>query len=210
MSAVAVAPPFAAPAAPRDSLPPAFLYAAIARCDRSELEPVLRATPVPRTVLALGPAAPEMARALRVAGIATTTLARDPDREPDIIAPIDSIPAEPGQWDIAVCGPGFERLALDRFAPALRELHRVVGRSLVLSLPERSSPTWLPAILSRRPVAQPTTTRWMLGERSTPLHAVTAIMEVAGWRVEDTWTIKATDRSAPRRGFVLHRVPEAA
>jgi len=162
----------------------------------------------PRSVLEVGVSAGLATAALQRLDIPVTTLDADPGVEPDILGTPDSIPAEEGTWDVACCCQVLEHRPFARFGPALRELHRVTARGLVLSLPDVTRQVELSVrlprigqrkIVGRTPLARTrrmpperlTTMghHWEIGFRGTPLSTVTSVIAVAGWRIQRTWRV---------------------
>ncbi len=187
---------------------PAALELVTGRCVSfgHQLDAVLALAP--RSVLEVGVGAGVVSNALRHLGIPLCTLDVDPALEPDVLASVESIPADEGTWDVGLCCQVLEHLPFDRLGPALRELHRVTARGLVLSLPDvtmdleltvRAPRLGLRRLAGRSPLprrrAFPRTRldtmghHWEIGFRGTPLTAVQSVIAVAGWRIERTWRV---------------------
>lgn len=90
----------------------------------------------PKKVLEIGTGNGLVRHVLGKNNIDVTTVDIDENLKPDIIASVLSLPVEKNSYDIALCCQVLEHLPYDDFVPALKEIHRVVNQSLVLSLPD--------------------------------------------------------------------------
>ena len=161
----------------------------------------------PDSVLEVGVGAGVVAASLRRVGLPVTTLDIDPALDPDILASVTGIPADAGSWSVASCCQVLEHLPFDRFGDALRELHRVTSRGLVLSLPvvtrEFEVRLRLPRLGSRRfaaPVPLPPRRipadrmsvmghHWEIGFAGFPRARLEMVMGVIGWEIERSWRV---------------------
>ena len=161
----------------------------------------------PTSVLEVGVGAGVVAASLRRVGLPVTTLDIDPALEPDLLASVTEIPAEESTWSVASCCQVLEHLPFERFGDALRELHRVTSRGLVLSLPDVTRDIEfrmrLPRLGTRRfsaPVPLPPRRipadrmtvmghHWEIGFAGTSRAAVEAVFAVVGWDIERSWRV---------------------
>jgi hypothetical protein len=163
----------------------------------------------PTSLLEVGVGSGIVASAIRQIGVPVTTLDLDPELDPDIVASVTSIPAADGTWDVAACCQVLEHLPFNCFGSALRELHRVTSRGLVLSLPDAtrqmefffrlprlgtgSVSRALPFLRARSMPAEKLASmghHWEIGFAGTPLSTVTSVMAVSGWHIERTWRVR--------------------
>jgi SAM-dependent methyltransferase len=161
----------------------------------------------PTTVLEVGVGTGVAAAALRQAGVSVTTLDLQPELNPDLLAPVTSIPAAEGAFDAALCCQVLEHLPYHDATAAFRELRRVSRTGAVISLPDvtpsidlafalpgvrrrrlECSPDWW-ARPPREDKLRPLGHHWEIGYRPTPRRRVAADLRAAGWRLERTWRV---------------------
>lgn len=162
----------------------------------------------PASVLEIGVGAGIVTGVLRQLGIPVTTMDIEFSVEPDIVASVTSMPIDDGGFDVGLCCQVLEHMPFDMFGEALNELHRVVKRALVLSLPDVSRylefSCYLPRFGRRRWACNLPRFRrrkmpaerlevmghyWEIGFDGYPLTNVLAEAQSAGWRCEKTWRV---------------------
>jgi hypothetical protein len=168
---------------------------------RQQLRYALRCKP--RSVLLIGVGDGLVVELLRRAGVLVTTVDIDASLDPDVVASVDSLPLEDEICDVSICSQVLEHLPFDRFEPALRELHRVSRRHLIVSLPDMrkfvsvrlrlpkirtdrqlSLPRWRPAEIPAGRGGQ-SPHYWEIDFRGTRYGTVRRAMERSGWRVAE-------------------------
>jgi ubiquinone/menaquinone biosynthesis C-methylase UbiE len=90
----------------------------------------------PKRVLEVGAGPGIVTHALRSAGVEVLTLDVEPSLNPDLLGSVTAIPLPDASFDLVVCCQVLEHLPFDQFGTALREIHRVVSRGCVLSIPD--------------------------------------------------------------------------
>ncbi len=86
-------------------------------------------------------------------GFRVTTIDLEKELRPAMITDVRYLPFIERAFDIALCCEVLEHLPFEFFTHSLNELKRVVGRGVVLSLPDRARcSTFLPYALLRRKV----------------------------------------------------------
>jgi len=157
----------------------------------------------PNTVLEVGIGRGIVTAALRAAGLKVRTLDVQLVLNPDIVASVTDIPYEKEVFDVALCSQVLEHLPFDYFAPALRELRRVVRQGLVLSLPDASRhwhisaklpkiPEFRLGVSLRRRIDMPKTRMehyWEIGFVDHSLKRINSEIEASGWRITRTWRV---------------------
>jgi SAM-dependent methyltransferase len=99
-----------------------------------QIEQILKRRP--KRVLEVGIGNGFVHRYLRSAGVDVHTLDFDERLEPDTVGSVLELPFEAGAFDMTCCFETLEHLPWDVFVPAVRELKRVAGRFVLLSLPD--------------------------------------------------------------------------
>ena len=89
---------------------------------------------------------------LRHAGVNLTTLDFDASLKPDIVAKVTAMPLEAGSFSVAACYEVLEHLPFEDVPAALRELRRVAGEHVLISLPDarRCGRLYLPGVGKRK------------------------------------------------------------
>ena len=185
---------------------PATILCTICAVDESSAMPI-RSKPLfrlsPNTVLEVGIGRGIVTAALRAAGLKVRTLDVQPALKPDIVASVIGIPCEKGVFDVALCSQVLEHLPFDHFAPALRELRRVVRQGLVLSLPDASRhwhvsaklpkiPEFRLGVSLRQRIPMPDSRKehyWEIGFAGYSLRRIRDEIIAAGWTIERTWRV---------------------
>ena len=101
----------------------------------SQIQEILKLNP--RKVLEVGKGNGFVSDYLKKRGIALTTLDCDQTLEPDILGDIRKLPFQDNQFDVVSCYEVLEHLPFSEFNNALKELHRVSSRYVLLSIPQR-------------------------------------------------------------------------
>ncbi len=162
----------------------------------------------PTSVLEIGVGAGIVTSVLRQLGISVTTMDIERSVEPDIVASVMDMPIDDGGFDVGLCCQVLEHMRFEMFGDALAELHRVVRRALVLSLPDvtrylelscylpllgrRQLACGLPRIRRRKMPASRLEEMghyWEIGFDGYPLRKVLAEAQSAGWRCRNTWRV---------------------
>jgi len=89
----------------------------------------------PETVLEVGIGMKVVAQYLFNHGIKLTTLDVDGGFRPDIVASVLRMPLDDNSFDVVLAAETLEHLPWSDFLPALREIHRVSKKYVVISLP---------------------------------------------------------------------------
>lgn len=90
----------------------------------------------PKRVLEIGPGPGVFCAVARTLGLDVETLDLDPALQPDHVASVFDMPFEADAFDVVCAFQMLEHLPFDKSLQALREMSRVAGRALVLSLPD--------------------------------------------------------------------------
>lgn len=158
----------------------------------------------PQTILEIGIGNGILSYLLRKVGVQVTTLDINPLLEPDIVGSVVSVPSEPNAFDVVACFQVLEHLPFDTFPTALQELHRIVRRHAVISLPDATRhirvSLHLPGIGDFRFMTQlrfvPARPHifwnghyWEIGKRGYLLPRIRSHIESAGFTVQKTFRI---------------------
>jgi len=158
----------------------------------------------PESVLEIGIGNGLVCYMLRKAGIDVSTLDFDESLEPDVVASVTDMPVPDNSFDVVACFQVLEHLPFATLGKALREIHRVTRKHVVISLPQRSRfyklDCTLPKIGRRRvSVSLPLLTQarhtmdyehyWEIGAKGCPLHRVTELLRSSGFRVRGTYRV---------------------
>lgn len=141
---------------------------------------------------------------LRQGGLVVTTVDVDPDRKPEIVANVVSLPFAEGIFTTVLCCEVLEHLDFSQFASALSELSRVSREWVVISLPDVSL-AWkvdvqLPIIGTvQRLIPRPTMGKpekvfspghkWEIGMKNYPLARIAADINRMGLEITGTYRI---------------------
>lgn len=90
----------------------------------------------PERVLEVGIGNGFVTRYLREMGCETHTVDFDERLGPDTVASVLALPFDKGTFDVVCCFETLEHLPWESFVPALKELVRVSGRKVLVSLPD--------------------------------------------------------------------------
>jgi len=74
--------------------------------------------------------------ALKKSGMEVSVIDIDPNLQPDILGSVTEMPIEDNTFDTVLCCQVLEHIPYESFVPALKEIHRVVQRNVILSLPD--------------------------------------------------------------------------
>lgn len=89
----------------------------------------------PRSVLEIGVGNKIVSDFIRTQSIDIKTLDINPELKPDFVGSVLEIPFKSNQFDVVLCAEVLEHLPLEEFKKALKEIKRVSGKYVVLSLP---------------------------------------------------------------------------
>ncbi|MFH1820681.1 MAG: methyltransferase domain-containing protein [Candidatus Nealsonbacteria bacterium] len=89
----------------------------------------------PRKILEVGIGNKVVCNYLKSEGVDVITFDVDEKLKPDVNGSVKSMPFEDSSFDVVLCAEVLEHLPFDDFEKALKELKRVSGRYVVLSLP---------------------------------------------------------------------------
>jgi SAM-dependent methyltransferase len=92
----------------------------------------------PESVLVIGKGSSITENTIRLLSdgkISITTLDIDSSLAPDVVGSVTELPFEDGLFDTVICCQVLEHLPFEKFPVALRELQRVCGKRVILSLP---------------------------------------------------------------------------
>jgi SAM-dependent methyltransferase len=70
-------------------------------------------------------------------GVRVVSLDIDPTLKPNVLASVLALPFSDETFDATLCCQVLEHLPWEMFAPSVRELRRVTGKRLIISLPDR-------------------------------------------------------------------------
>lgn len=91
-----------------------------------------------RRVLEIGMGNGVVTYLLRRAGVRVDTVDHDPALEPDHVASVLELPFEQGAYDAVICFQVLEHLPWDLFPTAVKEISRVAGNHVIVSVPHIS------------------------------------------------------------------------
>lgn len=106
----------------------------------------------PERALEIGMGRGTVSRELRAENITVVTLDIDPALAPDVVGSVTALPFPDASFDTLLCAEVLEHIPWEQFPGALRELHRVTGRFVVLSLPHWGI-TW--SLFFKAPLLRP-------------------------------------------------------
>jgi len=92
----------------------------------------------PQTVLEIGVGNMTVSDYLKKLGIKITTCDFDKNLNPDVVADVKGLPFERNSFDVILCAEVLEHLPFENFYEALKELHRVSKKTVVITLPHFS------------------------------------------------------------------------
>jgi len=93
----------------------------------------------PETLLEVGKGGGVVSDHLKKSGICVTTIDVDAGTHPDVVGSVLSLPFKDREFDIVLMAEVLEHLPFNEIPEALRELHRVTKRGIVVTLPYRGS-----------------------------------------------------------------------
>jgi len=162
----------------------------------------------PSRVLEIGKGPGVVAAAVRSLGVEVVTLDMQAELQPEIVGSVTRIPAKDKNFDVSLCCQVLEHLPFDEFIPALKELHRVTRKALVLSLPDVSPHFYIKLLLpksiclnwefSRPRLRLPTVMSlgrdkmghlWEIGCKGTTLPTVLEAIRLSDWNIVRTWRV---------------------
>ncbi len=171
----------------------------------------------PKRLLEIGIGNGFVNRYLKDRGIAVTTLDLDCRLSPDITGTVLKLPITPDAFDVVTCCEVLEHLPYDNFAPALKELWRISGKVLILSLPDATTVYRIDIELPRlKPIRKllahpfPRATAhvfdgehyWEIGKKGYLLKRIERDIHNAGFQISETYRIF---EFTYHRFFVLHK-----
>lgn len=92
----------------------------------------------PESVLEIGKGNGTVSDYLKKLGIKVTTADFDKNLKPDVVADVRSLPFEKNSFDVVLCAEVLEHLPFDDFAGALAQIHKITGKSAIITLPHFS------------------------------------------------------------------------
>lgn len=90
----------------------------------------------PSSVLEVGPGSGIFKNAARAFGLDVQTLDIDPELNPDHVAPATAIPMKDRAVDVSCAFQVLEHMPFETSMQALKEMCRVTGRAVIISLPD--------------------------------------------------------------------------
>lgn len=158
----------------------------------------------PNKVLEVGIGNGFVSEYLKKKGLNVVTLDIDHELGPNIAGSILSMPFVSNSFDVAICCQVLEHLPYGEFARALRELHRISQKYIVLSLPDHT-PVYrlnleLPRIkpikkLIPHPFPRPTHHEydgehyWIIGKSKYPLKRIESDIIRAGFKIIKSYRV---------------------
>jgi SAM-dependent methyltransferase len=160
----------------------------------------------PRQVLEIGVGPGLIALYLRAQGIHVCTVDMENALQPDICASVTNLPFADKSFDAILCCQVLEHLPFKNFDQCLRELRRVCGKRLVLSLPDKTPglamsirvPNFLfwdfclslPAAI-REPIRRVREHHWEIGRWGYSSRRITKHLKNAGFSLDRTYRVSA-------------------
>jgi len=102
-----------------------------------QLDEITRLTP--NNVLEIGPGPGIFKAAARSLGYCVETLDIDPDLKPDHVASVFAMPFDDRSFDVVCAFQMLEHLPFERSLQAFKEMVRVSGKAIVISLPDAAT-----------------------------------------------------------------------
>ncbi len=103
----------------------------------------------PASVLEIGPGLGVVTDFLRKEGLHVTTCDIAPDLHPDVVGEVTALPFKDGEFDLVLAAEVLEHIRFEDAPRALKEIARVAGKSVVISLPH---PGWLFSLAFKLPL----------------------------------------------------------
>jgi ubiquinone/menaquinone biosynthesis C-methylase UbiE len=143
-------------------------------------------------------------RYLQEKGLHVTTLDILPELKPSVVGTILSLPFANNSFNAVMCCEVLEHLPYSDFSNALKEIHRVSQRNVVLSLPDHTPVYKLNIELPRiKPIKTllphpfPRVTRheydgvhyWVIGKKNYQLKKIKLHIEHAGFKIQNTYRV---------------------
>jgi len=127
----------------------------------------------------------------------------DPSTRPDLVASVEDLPFQNGEFDVVLCAEVLEHLTFEKFQTNVRELSRVAKKYIVLTLPHWgrhfSIDLRLPLIrrvrgqakISYPPIRQHKNSPhlWEIGKRGTPLHKVKHCIQSEDLKIQSDYVL---------------------
>jgi SAM-dependent methyltransferase len=159
----------------------------------------------PESVLEIGVGTGFVARYLKRYGLQVTTLDIERALEPEIAGSVLSSPFKGNSFEVVNCCEVLEHLPYEHFESALREIHRVCNKHVILSLPQEVRRSYrvlidIPRFKSIRKIIslpdsrQPVSPRcsghcWEIGMRGFPLKRIIADIAKVGFEIENSYRV---------------------
>jgi ubiquinone/menaquinone biosynthesis C-methylase UbiE len=165
----------------------------------TQIEEVMRVTPVGASLLEIGKGTGVTAWYLENKGLHVMTADHSDEKRPTVLADVRQLPFGARSFNTVVAFQILEHLEFDHFIPCLRELARVAGDNVIVSLPNatgriavsaalprigRVRKVWDLPFLKRKEVLAKPFHHWEIGVDGYPLQRIRRCMADAGLRIE--------------------------
>lgn len=173
----------------------------------------------PRRVLEMGVGTRFVSRFLLTHGVSIVTCDIDAEKHPDVVASVTQLPFSDNTFDTVIACEILEHLPYEESLTALRELHRVTSKWLVVSLPDATPAAaiqfpipyikkvkWLLSIPAFFPRIHHMTKHghhWEIGKQNYPLARIKGDIIKAGFAVAKTYRVF---ENPYHRFFVLEKM----
>jgi len=158
----------------------------------------------PNRVLEIGPGPGLFKMTALAFGVRVETMDLDPDLNPDYVASVLAMPFKDGEFDVVCSFQMLEHLPYPQSLQAFKEMARVAGKGLVISLPEAQIP-WsvsfflpklgnvhfsIPRPRLRLPIHKFDGEHyWEINKRGYELKKIVKDFSVSGWSLTQTYRV---------------------
>ena len=165
----------------------------------TQIEEVLRVTPVGATLLEIGKGTGVTSWYLENSGLRVMTADHNDEKQPTVMADVRQLPFAATSFHTVVAFQILEHLEFQYFVPCLRELARVAGDSVVVSIPNATSSiavsaslprigrvrkVWDLPLVKRKSVLVKPFHHWEIGVEGYPLDRIRRSIESADLEIE--------------------------
>lgn len=173
----------------------------------------------PDHVLEVGAGTSFVAHYLKRVGVKITTVDIDPERRPDHVASVTKLPFPDNSFSVILACEILEHIPYPQFLTALKELHRVSGNTIIISLPDAthaaaiqfpipgvSKVKWLltfPHLFPKEHFVTAHGHQWEIGKKDYPLSRITVDIQKHGFSVEKTYRVF---ENPYHRFFILRKI----